>query len=61
MPDRKGIKTSVNTMSMLFCRSSRYCHACNPFSAGITKMKGDKIAVKTLKQLKLPFIDVDDR
>ncbi|BAS83607.1 Os03g0284150 [Oryza sativa Japonica Group] len=36
MPDRRGITTSVNTRSMWFCRSSRHCHACSPFSAGIT-------------------------
>jgi hypothetical protein len=61
MPDRQGMKTSVNTRSMLFCRFSRYRHACEPFSAGITKMEGDEIAVKTLKQLKLPFLNGDDR
>lgn len=36
MPDRQGMATSVNTRSIRFCTSSRYCHACRPFSAEIT-------------------------
>jgi hypothetical protein len=43
MPDRQGMATSVNRRSMLLCRSSRCCHACKPFWAGITEREGVKL------------------
>jgi hypothetical protein len=43
MPDKQGMETSVNTRSILLCRSSRCCHACKPFSAGITEREGAKL------------------